>query len=489
MNYDTIKTRQAILIGSLIPLVLYTIWEGVFLGVIDLSNANESSKFEVVSVLGKTGGPIVNDLVKLFSLCAICSSMAGASISLIDFFQDAISKLSSKSESEGVSVEEATSSVSKTRVLSTFLALAPPVLLAYSYPDIFLVALEEAGLLGGLCLTVHGTPGMNLISSVYAADLKLYDTRMRECSLSSDVSYLLMLYPHMENLITERVIVMYDEDHLVELDECLFEFLGPLLGIDKVFPVISQWRAENMPPGARRELRKIKLALLEKARAVLEETRRAYKAGEELTLKQMKTIAKLDKKYEADRDLWERYKNGEVLPIEEEVRISAILEGGEKGGATNKKAHATAPHARNDEQKAIVDSQLTAAETRKMSNRVQQLKEAVDAGKGVDVVKCNRNKGKDSCGDLLYVEENSCIRDFPTAPPKGTTYRIQKSCSCCQHKAYIFEERLSKAETNRLYKEFNAQLEERTNKQRKRTKTLRAERKNKKKQRMTNEKV
>ena len=152
LNYDTIKTRQAILIGSLIPLVLYTIWEGVFLGVIDISNANESSKLEVVSVLGKTGGPIVNDLIEIFSLCAICSSMAGASISLIDFFQDAISTMSSKSESEGLSVDESMSSVSKTRILAAFLALAPPVLLAYSYPDIFLVALEEAGLLGGVSL-------------------------------------------------------------------------------------------------------------------------------------------------------------------------------------------------------------------------------------------------------------------------------------------------------------------------------------------------
>jgi len=152
LNYDTIKTRQAILIGSLIPLILYTIWEGVFLGLIDLSNANESSKLEVVSVLGKSGGPIVKDLVELFSLCAICSSMAGASVSLIDFFQDAISTTSSKSESEGVSVEESMSSVSKTRLLAAFLALAPPVLLAYSYPDIFLVALEEAGLLGGVSL-------------------------------------------------------------------------------------------------------------------------------------------------------------------------------------------------------------------------------------------------------------------------------------------------------------------------------------------------
>ena len=113
----------------------------------------------------------------------------------------------------------------------------------------------------------------------------------------------------------------------------------------------------------------------------------------------------------------------------------------------------------DDDQQDMVARERSGAETRKMSNQVKQLEAAAEADNGVDVIKCNR---KDSCGDLLYVEEDSCKnKDFSTAPPRGTIYRIQKSCSCCKHKSYIFEERLSKAATKRLYQEKKEQLEER----------------------------
>eukprot|EP00579_Thalassiosira_antarctica_P016950 CAMPEP_0201942362 /NCGR_PEP_ID=MMETSP0903-20130614/48886_1 /ASSEMBLY_ACC=CAM_ASM_000552 /TAXON_ID=420261 /ORGANISM="Thalassiosira antarctica, Strain CCMP982" /LENGTH=513 /DNA_ID=CAMNT_0048484723 /DNA_START=1 /DNA_END=1542 /DNA_ORIENTATION=+ len=156
LNYDPLKTRQAILFGSLLPLILYTIWEAVFLGLIDTSTA-DGSKMEVVSVLGQVGGPVVTDLVEVFSLCAIGSSMAGASVSLVDFFQDAISILSKKeipnqSQSLPLSEEGVLSGNIRTRILAAALALGPPVILSYAYPDIFLVALEEAGLLGGVSL-------------------------------------------------------------------------------------------------------------------------------------------------------------------------------------------------------------------------------------------------------------------------------------------------------------------------------------------------
>jgi len=409
-----------------------------------------------------------------------------------------------------------------------------------SYLEVILVSQYDLALKHELCLTVYGTPGMTLISSVYATDLKLFDMRMKEMNLYSAVSHLLMLYPHMENLVTERVIVMYNEEHLVKLDECLLYFLGPLLGIDKVLPVISQWRAENMPPGARKELRKIKLALLEKARAVLDETRRAYKAGEELTPKQKKTIAKLDKMYQDARDLWKRYKNGEVLSIHEEVRINATLDalkiGGIKGRATMDKARKAVKNGTaDDEQQDMVDRQLDAlkigqqngrgtmdkarkaaknntadddqqdmvtrqdeglenardtmdkareavkngtadddqqdmvarersgAETKKLSNQVKTFEAAVDADEGVDVLKCNRGRGKDSCGVLVYVKQDSCKnKDFSTAPPKGTIYRSCNTCDCSQHYAFVFEERLSKAATSKLYDELNEQLGGRT---------------------------
>ena len=114
----------------------------------------------------------------------------------------------------------------------------------------------------------------------------------------------------------------------------------------------------------------------------------------------------------------------------------------------------------DDDQQDMVDRQRSGPETHKMSNQVKQLEAAVKADKGVDVIKCNRN---DSCGDLLYVEEDSCMnKNFPTAPPRGTIYRKQKSCSCCQHYSFVFEERLSKAATSKLYDELNEQLGGRT---------------------------
>ena len=133
------------------------IWEAVFLGVIDVSNADDGPSMDIVSVLGEVGGPIVTDLVEAFSLCAICSSMAGASVSLVDFFQDAISTLAkSKSSVESkesqLSEEDTLTGISKTRIVAAALALGPPVILAYSFPDVFLIALKEAGLLGGVSL-------------------------------------------------------------------------------------------------------------------------------------------------------------------------------------------------------------------------------------------------------------------------------------------------------------------------------------------------
>jgi len=156
LNYDPEKTQKAILLGSLIPLFLYTIWEAVFLGLIDASTA-DSNSMEVISVLGKIGGTTVTDLVELFSICAIGSSMAGASVSLVDFFVDAINLLS-KDDPESKTEEMSTVNIGSNdvgagkRTIAAVFALVPPVLISYAFPDVFLTALEEAGLLGGVSL-------------------------------------------------------------------------------------------------------------------------------------------------------------------------------------------------------------------------------------------------------------------------------------------------------------------------------------------------
>ena len=68
--------------------------------------------------------------------------MAGASVSLVDFFQDAISTLEK---------DEAATGLTK-RLLAAALALGPPLGLACAFPNAFLSALENAGLIGGVSL-------------------------------------------------------------------------------------------------------------------------------------------------------------------------------------------------------------------------------------------------------------------------------------------------------------------------------------------------
>jgi len=141
---DPVRTQRAVLIGSIIPFVMYSLWELVFLGVVPYDSGG--AKMEVVGALGTTGGPIVKDLVRIFSACAISSSMAGASMSLVDFFQDAIATLGDTKVKT-----EAESGLGK-RLLASLIALGPPLGIACAYPDAFLGVLENAGLIGGVSL-------------------------------------------------------------------------------------------------------------------------------------------------------------------------------------------------------------------------------------------------------------------------------------------------------------------------------------------------
>ena len=170
LKNDPKKTRQAIFIGSLVPLILYLVWEAIFLGVVDISNMDGSNDADAMSaLLGQVGGDgdstVVSDLIEGFSFCAIGSSMAGASVSLVDFFQDGITIFSNSHDDlskEGGHIPRK----DNLRIVATALALGPPVILAYAFPNIFLVALEEAGLLGGVSL--YGIlPAISIIALKY----------------------------------------------------------------------------------------------------------------------------------------------------------------------------------------------------------------------------------------------------------------------------------------------------------------------------------
>ncbi|MCH9611020.1 MAG: Tyrosine-specific transport protein [Chlamydiales bacterium] len=129
---DVKRLRITILCGSLIPLVIYFLWQYVMLGIIPVERIapaleeGETATSILRLVVGKSW---INMVGQSFALFAIVTSFLAQSLSLVDFLADGL-----KVPKKGVG-----------RFLLVFLTLAPPFMLAYLYPSIFLHALNLAG--------------------------------------------------------------------------------------------------------------------------------------------------------------------------------------------------------------------------------------------------------------------------------------------------------------------------------------------------------
>ena len=129
------RLRMTLLLGSLIPLVIYLLWELIMLGILPPDqipaavDAGETATTLLHLVVGKSW---INSVAQAFALFAIVTSFLTQSLSLVDFLADGL-----KVAKVGVS-----------RCFLVFLTLAPPFVLAFLYPSIFLHALNLAG---GIC--------------------------------------------------------------------------------------------------------------------------------------------------------------------------------------------------------------------------------------------------------------------------------------------------------------------------------------------------
>ena len=150
LGRNATRTRRAVLLGSLIPLVMYSLWEVVFLGNVPMiAGSSGVDRMQAVNALG-AGTTNLKVLLDTFSACAIASSMAGAAVSLVDFVADG---LAAAGAADGSGKEEEGSRAPLgQRLLAAGLALVPPLGLSFAYPDAFLGALGNAGLLGGVSL-------------------------------------------------------------------------------------------------------------------------------------------------------------------------------------------------------------------------------------------------------------------------------------------------------------------------------------------------
>ncbi len=124
--------RKTLLIGSLIPLAIYFVWQVVMLGILPKDavqtalDHGEVATNTLQSVIGKSW---INLVAQLFALFAIVTSFLAQSLSLVDFLSDGL-----KIAKEGMR-----------RVGLIALSIVPPLLFALLNPGVFIKALSMAG--------------------------------------------------------------------------------------------------------------------------------------------------------------------------------------------------------------------------------------------------------------------------------------------------------------------------------------------------------
>lgn len=142
LQKDISKLKQTILIGSIIPVVVYIVWEFLALGVIPVEGEHSiMSGYEQ----GTNGAQLLssilnNTTIAIFARCfaffAIVTSFIGVSLSLSDFLAD------------GLKIKKTRGG----RITLCLLTFIPPLLFALTDPRAFLTALEYAGAFGVIIL-------------------------------------------------------------------------------------------------------------------------------------------------------------------------------------------------------------------------------------------------------------------------------------------------------------------------------------------------
>jgi tyrosine-specific transport protein len=142
LNRNVRQLKQVILIGSLIPLIVYIVWNFLTLGVIPVEGQNGLMEGYKQGANGAhlltlaLNNPLISLVARSFSIFAIVTSFLGVSLSLMHFLAD------------GLKLKEA----GKGKALLLLLTFIPPLLFTLFYPRAFLAALEYAGAFGVILL-------------------------------------------------------------------------------------------------------------------------------------------------------------------------------------------------------------------------------------------------------------------------------------------------------------------------------------------------
>lgn len=135
MNHDKKKLRWALFAGSIIPLIIYILWQVIILGIVPLEGKFSLMQAwkEGISATEPLTHLITSNWIKIgaqfFSFFAISTSFLGVSLSLSDFLIDGF-KI--KKSWEG-------------KLFALLLTFIPPLIFVFIYQRGFILALEYAG--------------------------------------------------------------------------------------------------------------------------------------------------------------------------------------------------------------------------------------------------------------------------------------------------------------------------------------------------------
>ncbi len=132
---DRSAIQKSIVIGTLIALVIYLIWQWLVIGLIPIEGISEAlrdGKPVTAALHTVTGNIWIFWVGQMFAFFALVTSLLGVSFSMVDFFADGL-----KLEREGWK-----------RGGLTFLTFFPPLVIVLIYPTIFDKALGIAGGIG-----------------------------------------------------------------------------------------------------------------------------------------------------------------------------------------------------------------------------------------------------------------------------------------------------------------------------------------------------
>jgi tyrosine-specific transport protein len=144
---DAKKLRQVILIGSLVPLICYILWDLAILGSLpvegkhglqEVSQSGHAASSLMILLQQILNNQLINHISKLFTSICVATSFLGVSLCLSDFLAD------------GFKIEK----IGFGRIKIQALTFIPPLTMVLFYPDAFLKALNYAGTFASILLTL-----------------------------------------------------------------------------------------------------------------------------------------------------------------------------------------------------------------------------------------------------------------------------------------------------------------------------------------------